>query len=600
MTQSGQGEEPSPRVAREGIVLPSDGGEPLLPGMTGGNGGLPLPGPAAPPTPAPNPTGGQAWGLPWGPDPNQAQDDYQAQAPARDEYQNPYQAPSQATGGWSAASDAQQHQQWGDQGRFQPQAQQQPEQQAPSAPAWNNDPGGSGGWAQQPGYDAQSAPVAPHSVPHAAHGAGAAPLPPAAPQYEQQAHQPYGQYGGAPLPPEGGASGPYAAGAGAPLPPAEDATQYIPPVPGTPGPVADPATQFLPPVTAHTSAPPHVNEAATQFLPPVGPGALPPQPSAEATTYLGRVPQAAPGGSDADATQYIPPVPGGSYGIPPGGADDRQPPSDFDNLFRSGPGAEAPAGATQQMPRIQPQQPAPGSYGRQAPYAAQQAPYGFRAPHDMDDERDGGGRRSRVAVIAALGVGIVVLGIGAGAMLSRGGGDSSEDPGNKTVAAASSAPEKSEAPAADPAKAQAVELDKLLADSNDSRDAVIKAVSDVKSCTNLGQAAADLRGAAQQRGELVTRLSTLAVDKLPEHAGLTDALTKAWQASQAADNHYAAWADQTAGKNGCKKGQARSTGQTQKGNQQSGIATEQKSRAAELWNAIARTYGLTERQSTQL
>lgn len=35
MTQSGQGEEHSQRVAREGIVLPSDGGEPLLPGMTG-------------------------------------------------------------------------------------------------------------------------------------------------------------------------------------------------------------------------------------------------------------------------------------------------------------------------------------------------------------------------------------------------------------------------------------------------------------------------------------------------------------------------------------------------------------------------------------
>lgn len=435
----------------------------------------------------------------------------------------------------------------------------------------------------------------PHSVPHDAHGAGSAPLPPAAPQYQQQAHQPYGQYGGAPLPP------------------AEDATQYIPPVPGTPGPVADPATQYLPPVAAHAAAPayapPHVNEAATQFLPPVGAGALPPEMSAEATTYLGRVPQAAPGGSDADATQYIPPVPGGSYGVPPGGPDDRQPPSDFDNLFRGGPGGEAPAGATQQMPRIpaqQHQQPAPGPYGQQAPYAAQQAPYGFQAAgphgpsHDVDGERDGGGRRSRVAVIAALGVGIVVLGIGAGAMLSGGGGDTDEDAGNKTVAATSATPEQSEAPAADPAKAQAVELDKLLADSNDSRDAVISAVANVKSCNNLGQAAADLRGAAQQRGELVTRLSTLAVDKLPEHAALTAALTKAWQASQAADNHYAAWADQTAGKNGCKKGQARSTGQTQKGNQQSGIATEQKSRAAELWNTIAKTYGLTERQSTQL
>nr|WP_239134989.1 hypothetical protein [Streptomyces sp. SID12488] len=552
--------------------------------MTGASGGRPAPVPAAPPTPAPNPTGGQAWGLPWGPDTNQDQDqdDYQGQGQGQGQYQYqpqpepPAQVQPQAAGGWPTPPDAQQHQQWGDQGRFQPQPQQQPEQQAPSAPAWDNNPGASGGWAQQPGYGEPG------------HGA-------------QPAHQAYGPYGGAPLPP------------------VEDATQYIPPVPGTPGPVADPATQYLPPVEAHapgpTYAPPHVNEAATQFLPPVSPGALPPEMSAEATAYLGRVPQAAPGGSESDATQYIPPVPGGSYGTPPGGADDRQPPSDFDNLFRSssssssGAGAEVPAGATQQMPRIpaqQHQQPAPGPYGQQAPYAAQQAPYGFQAagphasPHDMDDESDRGGRRSRVAVIAALGIGIVVLGIGAGAMLSGGGGDTDKDAGNKTVAATSSAPEESKAPAADPAKAQAVELDKLLADSNNSRDAVIKAVSDVKSCDNLGQAATDLRGAAQQRGELVTRLSTLAVDKLPEHAALSDALTKAWQASQAADNHYAAWADQTAGKNGCKGGQARSTGQTQKGNQQSGVATEQKSRAAELWNTIAKTYGLTERQSTQL
>ncbi|MDX3455584.1 hypothetical protein PV396_27220 [Streptomyces sp. ME02-8801-2C] len=643
MTQSGQGEEPSPRVAREGIVLPSDGGEPLLPGMTGGSGGRPAPTPAAPPPPAPNPAGGQTWGQPWGPD--------------SDEARHPGQA--QAAEGWPTPPDAQQHQQqhhqqqWGPEGQFhphsnphanpystpQPQAQQQPEQQAPSAPAWDNDPRVSGGWSQQPGYGAESAPLPP--------AAGGAPMP----QYQQQYGQ---QYGGAPLPPEGGAAVPYAAASGAPLPPADDgatqyippvpgnsgpvadpatqyfpphapapgpaaphvneaATQYIPPVPGNAGPVGDPATQYLPPVAPHAPAPgpaaPHVNEAATQFLPPVGPGALPPEAQAEATTYLGRVPQAAPAGSDADATQYIPPVPGGSYGIPAGGADGRQPPSDFDNLFRTGPGSDAPAGSTQQLPRVQPQQPhqyqqpAPApSYGQQAPYGAQQPPYGFPGqPHDMDDRHDGrGGRRSRVPVIAALGIGIVVLGIGAGALLSGGGGDSDTEAGNKTVAATSGAPEESKAPAADPAKAQAVELDKLLADSNNSRDAVIKAVADVKSCRNLGQAASDLRGAAQQRGELVTRLSALDVDKLPEHDQLTDALTKAWHASQSADDHYAAWADQVAGKNGCKKGQARTTGQTQKGNQQSGIATAQKAKAAELWNAIAQPYGLTERQSTQL
>ena len=99
----------------------------------------------------------------------------------------------------------------------------------------------------------------------------------------------------------------------------------------------------------------------------------------------------------------------------------------------------------------------------------------------------------------------------------------------------------------------------------------------------------------------MTRLSGLTVDKLPGHAALTDALTKAWEASASADNHYAAWADQVAGnKKLCKHGQARSTGQTQDGNRDSGTASTQKKTAAELWNAIATKYALTQRQPTQL
>ncbi|NEC52090.1 hypothetical protein G3I18_26540, partial [Actinospica acidiphila] len=71
MTQSGQGEEPSARPAREGIVLPSDGGEPLLPGMTSGPvapGGTDGPPAGGGGFPASAPPGGQTWGNPWGPD----------------------------------------------------------------------------------------------------------------------------------------------------------------------------------------------------------------------------------------------------------------------------------------------------------------------------------------------------------------------------------------------------------------------------------------------------------------------------------------------------------------------------------------------------
>lgn len=194
-----------------------------------------------------------------------------------------------------------------------------------------------------------------------------------------------------------------------------------------------------------------------------------------------------------------------------------------------------------------------------------------------------------------------MLGIGAGALLSS-GGDADSDDNSTTVSATAPATEGSgsASAAADPAKAQAVELDKLLADANASRDSVINAVADVTACKNLGQAASDLRDAANQRGELVTRLDALSLDKLPNHAELTTALTNGWKASESADNHYAAWADQAAGKKGCKNGQARGTGQSQAAVRDSGTASTAKEKAAKLWNSIASKYGLTERTRIQL
>lgn len=472
-----------------------------------------------------------------------------------------------------------------------------------------------------------------------AHGGQAAPQPPAghaAPQQQPQGgsaeSQTPGGYG-YPQAPGGQTPAPYAPGGqtAAPLPPvgagAGAGSGALPPVAA----MDEGATQYLPPVPAA----PAVDEGATQLLPPVGPGALPPEMppagaapaamSSESTRYLGRVrpdgPGPATGGSgagplppavdpDAQPTQFIAPVPAqpgaAQYGVRPGVPEERQqqPPAEFDNLFRADAG-----GSTQQLPRVdQPR----GRQGAAAGFGSPNrpgAPGGPGAPEgpagrgarrgaaDGDNGR-GGRSRSRVPVIAAVGVGIAVLGIGAGALLSGGGGDKGDD--NKTVAATAPATDESASASADPAKAQAVALDKLLADSGDSRDSVVKAVGNVRKCANLGQAATDLRNAAKQRDGLVTSLGDLAVDKLPNHAQLTAALNSAWKASSAADTHYAAWADQTADKKGCRKGQARNTGQTAAGNRESGTATTQKAKAAKLWNSIAQTYGLTERQPGQL
>ncbi|MET9829594.1 hypothetical protein ABZ078_09820 [Streptomyces sp. NPDC006385] len=608
MTQSGQGEEPSARPAREGIVLPSDGGEPLLPGMTGGQGGRPTSVPATPPAPPPSaPPGGQAWGTPWGPDQNQNPN--QNQNPP-----SPSVAPGQAWGtqqpGQSWAGQDQQYQP-------QPQSPQQAQAPAPwngaqgvppSTPAYGQGtPAGSPMPAPQPSYGqgGPSAPPLPPAQQGAAPGSGM-PLPPA-PAAHGAPH--------APLPHPGAGAG--AGGFGAPLPPADEgATQYIPPVSAAPAGADDQATRYIPPVGASPASPappappaPAADEGATQYLPPVGPGPLPPEAPAESTQILGRArrrggaaPQGGAGpmppasGRDAEATQYLPPVTG-----QPGGGPQRQPLSDFDSLFRSEPGGEPPAAATQQMPSFQqppPQRPGPHEAGYFPP-----GPPGGYGPGDGGRGGRGGGRKSsKVPLLAGVGVGIVALGIGAGALLAGGSGDEQKTDNRPVSATAPATEGNSPSPSADPAERQAIALDKLLADSGDSRTAVINAVADVKSCDNLAQAAKDLRDAAKQRDQLVTDLSKLAVDRLPDHSALTSALNKAWKASASADNHYAAWADQVAAKKGqlCKKGQARTTGQTQAGNRASGTASAQKKTAAQLWNTIAEKYGLTQRQPTQL
>ncbi|WP_338054710.1 hypothetical protein [Streptomyces spiramyceticus] len=354
---------------------------------------------------------------------------------------------------------------------------------------------------------------------------------------------------------------------------------------GAPGGEAD-ATQYIP------------------YVPPTGPGALPPENPAESTQFLGRsqsAPASGPAPADADATQYLPPVPnapqppaGAPYGIRPGAPEDRTPPAEFDSLFRADADPQTPD-STQQMPRFSPQPPPQQPQGRAA---RRNAPDGYGVPDAHADTAAPRRTSSRVPLIAAVVIGCSLLGLGAGALLS--GGDDKDDDKSPVAAVSSPAGDDSPQAADDPAKPQAESLDALLADSNNSRDSVIKAVQAIGACKNLSEAAGDLRAAAKQRNGLVTRLEGLTVDKLPKHEQLSASLTTAWKASAAADNHYAAWADQVAGKRGCKKGHARSTPQQQAGNRESGKASAAKKEAVGLWNAIAKQHGLTERVPTQL
>ncbi|MFJ7064701.1 hypothetical protein [Streptomyces sp. NPDC101115] len=407
------------------------------------------------------------------------------------------------------------------------------------------------------------------------------------------------------------------------------ATQYLPPVPPQP-PAAAPGPQpgygYPPPAAPPPAAP----QPGYGYPPPAAPqsGYGYPQPDAQATQYLGAVPPQAPvpQGPDSQATQYIapvappgeaqtqylPPVAGPVAGgpdaqatqymapVPPQHAQPERPPlADFDNLFRSEtPQHQAPQHQAPHAPAAGPQQ------HHQPPQPPQhhQQQYGYQDAYYEEPEPPR--RKSPVALIAAVVAGCAVVGLGAGALLSGGDGDKTDKSGDKgqNVAASSAAPSsQASEQTADPAKEQAEGLDKLLADSNDSRDAVIRAVSSIRQCDNLDQAASDLRGAAKQRRELVTRLQSLTVDKVPNNAALSAALVKAWQASAAADDHYAAWADQAkSNKKVCKGGHARNTSHTSEGDKKSQEATAAKKEAAGLWNPTAGKYGLTKRTYTQL
>ncbi|MEV5506369.1 hypothetical protein [Streptomyces orinoci] len=287
----------------------------------------------------------------------------------------------------------------------------------------------------------------------------------------------------------------------------------------------------------------------------------------------------------AAATQYLPPVPGGgaraedaTQMLPPqggGAAASYAPPVEFDGLFRA-------AEPTQQLP------PVPPGVGpvRSAP--------GEPAPRP---------RQRKMVLIGAGVAACAAAGLGVGALLSGGGGGgkaAADTPQSVASTEPGSSPSATAGKPADPAQAQAQALDALLKDSGNSRDSVIKAVDATRSCKDLGKSAGDLRTAAGQRNDLVSRLQKTAIDKLPNNDQLAAQLTKAWQSSAAADNSYASWADHAGGKHGCVKGHARPTKDAAAGDRASGEATAAKKKAADLWNPIAKKYGLPQRQWTQL
>ncbi|MFH8368597.1 hypothetical protein [Streptomyces sp. NPDC018031] len=655
MTQSGQGNEPQPAAvppAHEGVVLPPHGDQWAPEQQAAPAGGQPWGQPwgpeGGPQHGGPQQPSGQA--LPQPPAPGQlppAQQPYGQLPPAQQPYGQlpPSAQPGQAPYGGGPQPGPSPYDPQPGPSPYDPQyhpgaaapggqAPQQPyggpPQPAPQQPQPYGQPQGLPYGQPQPGAAPQPGlPGGPAGAPQA--------QPPAQPSPQLPRLQPHPPQGSAPggqapaeqtrvlrpitadTPPPAGSQG-FDAEATQLIPPTavpapgaadSEATQLIAPVPGATGAAlplppenapapqaqAQPSAMPLPPETAgrgRRRRPESPAESTTQLRritgPPAGAGA----PGAAEETQVLPGPVPAHGGAPGHGGPQ-PPHPGGApYAIRPGRPEDRQPPAEFDGLFRAdgagaAPGAQ-PADSTQQLPLYDDAAQPPAGPG-----------YGHGGGHGGDDGGGPARRRKPAVLIGIVVAGCAIAGLAAGAAISAGGDDGDDkkkDDAKSTAPTTSASPEPT--PTADPVETQAKALDQLLADSNDSRASVIKAVGNIRTCKDLTNAAKDLRAAAGQRNGLVTRLSEISVDKLPDHAKLTAALNKAWKSSAAADNHYAAWADQVKGKKGCHKGKARTTRQVGLAERASGEATKAKEEAATLWNGIASRYKLTQRQAGQL
>jgi hypothetical protein len=138
----------------------------------------------------------------------------------------------------------------------------------------------------------------------------------------------------------------------------------------------------------------------------------------------------------------------------------------------------------------------------------------------------------------------------------------------------------------------------MLGQSVSDRSAIVSASDDVAACgPDLASDPAVFDKAASSRQKLLTKLSQLPGSATLPPALISD-LTKAWQASIAADQGYAQWADDEIAK-ACVPNDTGDPGYlaTDTPNQN---ATTYKTAFAAQWDPIAAQYGLTRYQQNQL
>jgi hypothetical protein len=153
------------------------------------------------------------------------------------------------------------------------------------------------------------------------------------------------------------------------------------------------------------------------------------------------------------------------------------------------------------------------------------------------------------------------------------------------------------APPSEQTAAQAVA--QLLTNSASDRSAIVAAVSDVNACgSDLSQDVQTFQQAASSRQQLLSQLGSISgVSDLP--AQMVQDLSGAWQASEQADQDFAAWASDENSGSGCTPNDS-ANGSFQAATEPDNEATADKKNFVSLWNPIANQYGLATYQWNQL
>jgi hypothetical protein len=220
----------------------------------------------------------------------------------------------------------------------------------------------------------------------------------------------------------------------------------------------------------------------------------------------------------------------------------------------------------------------PGPYPPGGPFAPGGPPRGRRPWSRLPS----GPTPAIIAVVLVLVVaGVVILAMhgGSGSGSPTAGGTTGATP--TTSAAANSQAEQQ----------AATQLAALLPQSGADRGAVVDADVDVSNCgNNLAQDVSTFNKSASNRQTLLSKLDSLP-DRSALPPALVTALSGAWQASAQADSDLAKWAqDELSG--GCHKSKTASDPNLKASYAPDGQATTDKQAFVQLWNPLARKYGL--------